>query len=133
MADDEDFVFDEEIEEPEEVKEEEEEEAPAEEAPAEEIKVISLRPKLQPAKKLITRPVMTKIELAKVVSERVKQLEHNAPTTLSPEELGWRLDDVIQIAFLELVYGKSPMLLERRLPNGTYEVWNVNELELPSK
>jgi len=133
MAEEEEFAFEEEegLEEVEAEEEEQGEEEGLEEAEEVEAhKVISKVPKYQLAKYRITRPVMTKNELAKILTVRVKQLEKNAPTTLTEEELG-TIDDIIQIALLELTLKKSPMMLERPLPNGTYEIWDVNELELP--
>lgn len=131
MAEEDDFIF-EEIEEEEGLEEtqKDEEGEELEELTEEPPQRVIVRPKYVPAKVKITRTQMDKNELAAVLSERVKQLEHNAPTTLTEEELG-SLDNVIKIAALELALGKSPMVLDRYLPNGTYETWDVNELELP--
>lgn len=130
MAEEDDFIFEEDEEEGIEETQKDEEGEELEELTEEPPQRVIIRPKFVPAKVNITRPIMTKNEMAKILSERVKQLEQNAPTTLTDEELD-NIDDVIRIAALELALGKSPMVLDRYLPNGTYEVWNVNELELP--
>jgi DNA-directed RNA polymerase I, II, and III subunit RPABC2 len=36
--------------------------------------------------------------------------------------------DPLKIATKELIAGKVPFIIRRRLPNGTFEDWAVNEL-----
>ena len=91
--------------------------------------------------KLITQPVangnanaeritpnfMTKYEKARIIGTRALQISKNAPVLV---DLGKEDIDPILIAEKELAERKIPFVIRRYLPNGSYEDWRVNELNI---
>jgi DNA-directed RNA polymerase I, II, and III subunit RPABC2 len=79
-----------------------------------------------------TRPVITKYELVKVLSARVQQLADGAPSTLPPDHASDPVyGNLLDVAVAELEEGKLPMMLPRELPDGTRELWRLDQLRLP--
>lgn len=77
--------------------------------------------------KRVTNPRMTKFEKAHILGVRALQLSMSAPPLVDIEnEI-----DPLKIALKELNEGKIPFIVRRRLPDGSYEEWNVNELIIP--
>lgn len=73
-----------------------------------------------------TIPVLTKYEKAKVLGQRAVQLNAGAvPFIKVPENI----IDGYEIAKLELEAKRIPFILSRIFPNGSFELWNVNDLE----
>eukprot|EP01125_Pyxidicula_operculata_P016406 TRINITY_DN5638_c0_g1_i1.p2 TRINITY_DN5638_c0_g1~~TRINITY_DN5638_c0_g1_i1.p2 ORF type:complete len:159 (+),score=56.88 TRINITY_DN5638_c0_g1_i1:926-1402(+) len=75
-------------------------------------------------KRRITTPYMTKYERARILGTRALQISMNAPIMVD-------LDgetDPLQIAMKELQARKIPLIIRRRLPNGSFEDWSVDEL-----
>lgn len=75
-------------------------------------------------KERITTPYLTKYERARVLGARALQISMNAPVMV---DIG-NMTDPYQIAVEELNQGKIPLIIRRRLPDGSYEDWNVSEL-----
>ena len=74
-----------------------------------------------------TLPFLTKYEKARILGQRSKQIECGAqPLVKVPENI---IDSYL-IAELELSQKKIPFILKRPLPNGSFEYWNVKDLEL---
>ena len=74
-----------------------------------------------------TIPFLTKFEKTKILGIRVKQLNAGAePFTSVSENI---LDNFIN-AEKELKEKKLPFIIERPLPNNTFEYWYVKDLEL---
>ena len=71
-----------------------------------------------------TMPYMTKYERARILGLRALQISNNAPLMVQLE----KETDPLKIATKELIAGKVPFIIRRRLPNGTFEDWAVNEL-----
>jgi DNA-directed RNA polymerase I, II, and III subunit RPABC2 len=71
-----------------------------------------------------TMPFMTKYERARILGLRALQISNNAPLMVEHD----KETDPLKIATKELVAGKVPFIIRRRLPNGTFEDWAVNEL-----
>lgn len=71
-----------------------------------------------------TTPHMTKYERTRILGLRALQISNNAPVMVPVE----KETDPLKIATKELVAGKVPFIIRRRLPNGTFEDWAVNEL-----
>jgi DNA-directed RNA polymerase I, II, and III subunit RPABC2 len=69
---------------------------------------------------------MTKYERARILGVRALQISHGSPPTIS-----LTADDVdpLKIAEKELMLRVLPMTLRRFLPDGSFEDWDVNELE----
>jgi DNA-directed RNA polymerases I, II, and III subunit RPABC2 len=77
-----------------------------------------------------TRPVITRFELTKIIAARVQQLSDGAPTTL-PEDHVLYGGAPYDIAIAELEERRLPMMVPRHLPDGTTEVWRLEQLRLP--
>tara|TARA_B100000035_G_C20940914_1_gene527496 strand:+ start:117 stop:869 length:753 start_codon:yes stop_codon:yes gene_type:complete len=74
-----------------------------------------------------TLPILTKYERTRVLGFRVKQLNNNSKPFINISE---KILDNYIIANLELEQKKLPFIIERILPNNTYEYWRVKDLEL---
>ena len=75
---------------------------------------------------------MTRYELAKVLAARVQQLADGAQSTLPPDHpAGPATGGLMQVAVAELEEGRLPMMVPRELPDGTREVWRIDQLRLP--
>lgn len=75
-----------------------------------------------------TSPFITKYERARVLSERTVQINSGSPTFLDKSN-----DEIIDgylISLEELNQKKIPFIIKRPLPNGTFEYWNLCDLEL---
>jgi DNA-directed RNA polymerase subunit K/omega len=77
-------------------------------------------------KNRITKPYLTKYERVRLLSERTKQISLGAKPmikniyNLTPKE----------ITNLEIINKTIPLIIERVLPNGKREHWNIKELEI---
>lgn len=79
-----------------------------------------------------TRPVMSKYEVTKVLAARVQQLADGAPSTLPADHpVGPATGNLMEVAVAELEEGRLPMMIPRDLPDGTREVWRLDQLRLP--
>lgn len=74
-----------------------------------------------------TRPVLTKYERVRLISERAKQISLGSIPLIDVPD---NMTDPIDIAKLEIQQKKSIMIIERQLPNGKREHWRLNELLL---
>jgi len=79
-----------------------------------------------------TPPYLTKYEKARVIGLRAKAIDDGAKILLDLDEYPHlkRLYDPVQIATNELYEGLLDMIIQRPLPNGTYEQWNLQELTI---
>lgn len=75
----------------------------------------------------ITTRYMTKYEKARVLGTRALQISMNAPVMV---DIGSETDP-LKIAMKELRERKIPMIIRRYLPDGSYEDWNIDELNIP--
>jgi DNA-directed RNA polymerases I, II, and III subunit RPABC2 len=75
----------------------------------------------------ITTRYMTKYEKARVLGTRALQISMNAPVMV---DIGAETDP-LKIAMKELRERKIPMIIRRYLPDGSYEDWNIDELNIP--
>ena len=73
-----------------------------------------------------TKPRLTKYEYVRLLTDRTKQLSLGAKPMIKNTE---NLSD-LQIARLEIKHNIIPLIIERPLPNGQYEVWKISELEI---
>lgn len=75
----------------------------------------------------VTLPYLTKYEKARILGERAQQLSLGSSPNISlPSEEG---NDPLEIARLELTFKKMPMMIKRYLPDGSFEIWDVNKLK----
>jgi DNA-directed RNA polymerase I, II, and III subunit RPABC2 len=78
-----------------------------------------------PDDKRVSFPKLTKYERVRILATRTKQLALGAPPLVkniagkSPHE----------IAVIELNHNMIPFLIKRSMPNNTYEIWRLSELD----
>jgi len=75
--------------------------------------------------KRITFPKLTKYERVRILAARTKQLALGAP----PLVKNTSNKSPIEIAEIELEYNMIPFKIKRPMPNNTYEIWKLSELE----
>tara|TARA_B100000424_G_C22910988_1_gene484638 strand:- start:730 stop:1404 length:675 start_codon:yes stop_codon:yes gene_type:complete len=74
-----------------------------------------------------TLPILTKYEKTRILGIRIKQLNNGAlPYVKTAEDI---LDNYI-IAERELKEKKIPFIIQRPLPNNTFEYWKLEDLEI---
>lgn len=74
-----------------------------------------------------TLPILTKYEKTRILGIRIKQLNNGAlPYVKVAEDL---LDNFV-IAQRELKEKKIPFIIQRPLPNNTFEYWKLEDLEI---
>ena len=71
-----------------------------------------------------TTPFMTRYEFTNIISTRTKMLAHGA----RPFVKVYAGDDINDIAMRELKEKKMPFIIQRPIPNGTFEYWRVKDL-----
>ena len=74
-----------------------------------------------------TLPILTKYEKAKILGIRTKQLNDNSKPYISVDE---KIIDNYIIAKMELEQKKLPFIIERPIPDGTFEYWKLQDLEI---
>lgn len=73
----------------------------------------------------LTSPILTKFERAKLLGIRAEMISAgNPPLVVVPRGV----DNAYEIALLELKEKKIPLIIRRRLPNGSVEDWRIEEL-----
>ena len=81
----------------------------------------------------ITRPVCTKYEKSALIGRRARQLGEMAPHTLSNIIVSRKIDisnlNCYQIAEYEFKFGTIPLKIRRKMPNGSYEEFKIEELK----
>jgi len=73
----------------------------------------------------ITKPILNKYELTRVLSERTTQLDNAAIPFISNPE---RFTDPYSIALEELKQGKIPFIIRRPNPSVGYEYWKLKDM-----
>jgi len=74
-----------------------------------------------------TTPVLSRYEKARILGERAKQLNCGAQPFIEVDET---MIDGYLIALKELEDKKIPFIIQRPLPNGGCEYWNLRDLEI---
>ena len=75
----------------------------------------------------VSKPVLTKYEFVRLLTDRTKQLAQGAKHMLkNTQELSSK-----EIAKLEIKEGVIPLIIERPIPNSKSERWKVSELDVP--
>jgi DNA-directed RNA polymerase subunit K/omega len=75
----------------------------------------------------LTKPVLTKYEFVRLLTDRSKQLAQGAKPMLK-NTIGLSSKE---IAKLELKNKMIPLIIERPIPNSNSERWKISELEIP--
>ena len=78
------------------------------------------------SKEKITTRYLTKYERAKVIGIRATQLSQGSPSTI----ISTKNMTIYDIAWEEIKQKKCPYIIKRYLPDGSFEEWNVNDLEI---
>lgn len=76
-----------------------------------------------------TEPYMTKYEWTRLIGDRAKMIDNNEPSTL--EDLHGETNSM-KIARMEILARKLPMIVRRKMPDQSVEIWRADELELPT-
>eukprot|EP00770_Monocercomonoides_exilis_P009167 MONOS_9120.1-p1 / transcript=MONOS_9120.1 / gene=MONOS_9120 / organism=Monocercomonoides_exilis_PA203 / gene_product=ZYBA0S06-07052g1_1 / transcript_product=ZYBA0S06-07052g1_1 / location=Mono_scaffold00366:19959-20572(-) / protein_length=133 / sequence_SO=supercontig / SO=protein_coding / is_pseudo=false len=79
-----------------------------------------------PKDKRVTLPYLTKYERTRILGARALQISLNAPLMVDPGDL----TDPLRIADLELKEKKIPLIIRRYLPDGSFEDWSLDELDI---
>ena len=74
-----------------------------------------------------TLPILTKYEKTRILGIRVKQLNNGSKPYINIEE---NILDNFLVANLELRKKKIPFIIQRPLPNGIFEYWKLQDLEI---
>lgn len=75
----------------------------------------------------LSKPVLTKYEFVRLLTDRTKQLAQGAKHMLkNTHELSSK-----EIAKLEIKEGVIPLIIERPIPNSKNERWKITELQVP--
>ena len=90
----------------------------------EEAEPVDIQMVLEESKKRVTMPYMTKYEKTRIIGYRATQISNGSPPCINT--IG--MHDSIHIAHQELIKKCIPVKIKRFLPDGTYEIWDANEL-----
>ncbi|EFO85608.1 CRE-RPB-6 protein [Caenorhabditis remanei] len=82
--------------------------------------------KAVPTSEHVTTPFMTKYERARVLGTRALQIAMGAPVMVELEGE----TDPLEIARKELKQRRIPIIIRRYLPDGSYEDWPTEQLQL---
>lgn len=73
-----------------------------------------------------TLPIMTKYERTRIIGVRATQIAFGSPPLVNVSNL----KTPIEKAEKELQERKLPIIIRRKLPNGVYEDWRVEDFEI---
>ena len=71
----------------------------------------------------ITKPYLTKYEMARIIGYRSEQIGAGSQLYIDP-------GNITEIAKKELYERKIPFIIKRTLPNNISEYWKLDELEI---
>lgn len=74
-----------------------------------------------------TSNILTKYERARLIGLRAMQISQGSPAMI---DVGTEKDNV-KIATMELEQRKIPLNIKRLLPDGSYEIWDIEDLIIP--
>ncbi len=104
-----------------EMSETNQEENPEATEETEHVDIVTLQ---EESKKRVTMPYMTKYEKTRIIGYRAGQISNGSVPMIDTSGM----HDSIEIAYQELIRKCIPVKIKRFLPDGTYEVWDANEL-----
>jgi DNA-directed RNA polymerase I, II, and III subunit RPABC2 len=78
--------------------------------------------------KNVSRPVLTKYELTKIIGMRIEQLARGAPSLV---EIETNKQNIRNIVMKELQERLVPFMIIRSLPNGQKEYWRLTDMIIP--
>ena len=74
----------------------------------------------------ISLPYLTKYEKVNLIGTRAKQISDGSDIYVISKNVKTAVD----ISKLELEYKRQPFKIKRTMPDGRYEIWSLNELEI---
>ena len=74
-----------------------------------------------------TTPCLTKYERTRIIGQRAKQIEYGVDPLMT---IPSNITDCITIAEMELYAKKLPFIIRRPIPNGAFEYWRLEDLEI---
>jgi len=79
----------------------------------------------------ISKPIMTIYEFDKIIALRTQQIASGAPLFINNMTTDVKSNmELRQIALKELIEGRLPFMVERKLPNNKKEYYRVRDLDL---
>ncbi len=79
----------------------------------------------------ISKPIMTIYEFDKIIALRTQQIASGAPLFIDNITTDVKSNmELRQIALKELIEGRLPFMIERKLPNNKKEYYRVRDLDL---
>lgn len=79
----------------------------------------------------ISKPIMTIYEFDKIIALRTQQIASGAPLFIENITTDVKSNmELRQIALKELIEGRLPFMIERKLPNNKKEYYRVRDLDL---
>ena len=88
-------------------------------------KELSLNKRI-PDDERISLPYLTKYEKVNLIGTRAKQISDGSDIYVISKNVKTAID----ISKLELEYKRQPFKIKRTMPDGRYEIWSLNELEI---
>ena len=79
-----------------------------------------------PDNERITIPRLTKYEKVRLLGTRIKQISDGSKIFIKSKDI----KNATSIAELELKHKVIPLKIKRPLPDGRYEIWSLNELDI---
>ena len=79
-----------------------------------------------PDNERISLPYLTKYEKVNLIGTRAKQISDGSDIYVISKNVKTAVD----ISKLELEYKRQPFKIKRTMPDGRYEIWSLNELEI---
>lgn len=78
-----------------------------------------------PKDERISKPIMTQYEYTRILAERIAQLSDNAVPLIK------NVDNLphMEIARMEIKKSILPFKIQRPMPNGSFEIWHLEELD----
>ena len=83
-----------------------------------------------PAKN-VTKNVLTKYELTKIIGMRIEQLARGAPSLVSVTSSPDKNNQIREIVYKELEERTIPFVIIRTLPTGQKEHWRLQDMYIP--
>ena len=88
-------------------------------------KELSLNKRI-PDDERISLPYLTKYEKVNLIGTRAKQISDGSDIYVISKNVKTAVD----ISKLELEYKRQPFKIKRTMPDGRYEIWSLDELEI---
>ena len=77
--------------------------------------------------KRVTKPLLTRFEKAKILGVRSEMLANGAPALINVPK---GISSTYEIATMEYLEKKIPLIIKRKLPDSSYEYWKLDDLVL---